>query len=46
MTTMLRGGRYRNARVARPIFDLPPAQADQPLAVSYGCARRMREVYT
>jgi hypothetical protein len=46
MTTMLRGGRYRNARVARPNFDLPPVQADQLLTVSYGCARPMREVYT
>jgi hypothetical protein len=46
MTTMLRGGRYRNARVARPIFDLPPAQADELLAPSYGCPRPLREVYT
>jgi len=46
MTAMVRGARYRNARVARPIFDLLPAQADQLRALSDACARPMCEVYT
>jgi hypothetical protein len=46
MIAMLRGGRYRNARVARPIFDLSATQADQLLAAPHGCARPVREVYT
>jgi alkanesulfonate monooxygenase SsuD/methylene tetrahydromethanopterin reductase-like flavin-dependent oxidoreductase (luciferase family) len=35
--------RYRDAGVARLVFNLPPAQADEVLPLLDGCARLMRQ---